>query len=184
MIPPTRQQIVSSRSFGVDLSDFDELNQALTALTRKAVNKLNNHKLAMTTMTVFIYTNPHKKNTPCVHLSKTVGMPIAIEDESQIIPLASQILRLIYKPGYSFNKGGVVLSNLSKNYRQQDLFSISQNSQSQVLSRKKSNAIKGVNKRFNESIKYASEVGSDRWLPRADFRSNRYTTNWSELLII
>jgi len=135
-------------------------------------------------MTVFIYTNPHKKNTPCVHLSKTVGMPIAIEDESQIIPLASQILRLIYKPGYSFNKGGVVLSNLSKNYRQQDLFSITQNSQSQVLARKKSNVIKGVNKKFNESIKYASEVGNDRWLPRANFRSNRYTTSWSELLII
>ena len=111
-------------------------------------------------------------------------MPIAIEDESQIIPLASQILRLIYKPGYSFNKGGVVLSNLTKNYRQQDLFSITQNSQSQVLARKKSDVIKGVNKRFNESIKYASEIGSGRWLPRADFRSNRYTTKWSELLII
>jgi DNA polymerase V len=138
----------------------------------------------MTTMTVFIYTNPHKKDKPHAYLSKTVGMPIAIEDESQIIPLASQILRLIYKPGYSFNKGGVVLSNLTKNYRQQDLFSINQNSQSQVLARKKSDAIKGVNERFNESIKYASEVGNDRWLPRADFRSNRYTTSWSELLKI
>jgi DNA polymerase V len=184
LIPPTRQQIVSSRSFGVDLSDFDELNQALTALTRKAVNKLNNHKLAMTTMTVFIYTNPHKKDKPRAYLSKTVGMPIAIEDESQIIPLASQILRLIYKPGYSFNKGGVVLSNLTKNYRQQDLFSITQDSQPQVLARQKSNAIKGANKRFNESVKYSSEVGNDRWLPRDNFRSNRYTTSWSELLII
>jgi DNA polymerase V len=27
-------------------------------------------------------------------------------------------------------------------------------------------------------------VGNDRWLPRADFRSNRYTTSWSELLKI
>jgi DNA polymerase V len=78
----------------------------------------------------------------------------------------------------------VVFSNLVKNYQQQDLFSINQNSQSQVLARKKSDAIKGVNKRFNESIKYASEVGNDRWLPRADFRSNRYTTSWSELLKI
>jgi DNA polymerase V len=52
------------------------------------------------------------------------------------------------------------------------------------LARKKSDAIKGVNERFNESIKYASEVGNDRWLPRADFRSNRYTTSWSELLKI
>ena len=183
-IPPARQQIVSSRSFGCDLKDFDELNQALTNLTRKAVNKLNNHQLATTTITVFIYTNPHKKDKPCVHLSKTVGMTTAIQDQSQIIPLVAQILRLIYKPGYSFYKGGLVLGNLTKNYQQQDLFSITQNSQIQTMARQKSNTIRSVNKRFNESIKYASELGNNRWLPKADFKSNRYTTSWTELLVI
>jgi len=183
-IPPTRKQIVSSRSFGCDLKDFDELNQALTNLTRKAVNKLNNHQLATTTITVFIYTNPHKKDKPCVHLSKTVGMTTAIQDQSQIIPLVAQILRLIYKPGHSFYKGGLVLGNLTKNYQQQDLFSITQNSQIQTMARQKSNTIRSVNKRFNESIKYASELGNNRWLPRADFKSNRYTTSWTELLVI
>ncbi|MDB4849700.1 Y-family DNA polymerase [bacterium] len=183
-IPPARQQIVSSRSFGCDLKDFDELNQALTNLTRKAVNKLNNHQLATTTITVFIYTNPHKKDKPCVHLSKTVGMTTAIQDQSQIIPLVAQILRLIYKPGHSFYKGGLVLGNLTKNYQQQDLFSITQNSQIQTIARQKSNTIRSVNKRFNESIKYASELGNNRWLPRADFKSNRYTTSWTELLVI
>jgi len=183
-IPPARQQIVSSRSFGCDLKDFDELNQALTNLTRRAVNKLNNHQLATTTITVFIYTNPHKKDKPCVHLSKTVGMTTAIQDQSQIIPLVAQILRLIYKPGHSFYKGGLVLGNLTKNYQQQDLFSITQNSQIQTMARQKSNTIRSVNKRFNESIKYASELGNNRWLPKADFKSNRYTTSWTELLVI
>ena len=183
-IPPARKQIVSSRSFGCDLKDFDELNQALTNLTRKAVNKLNNHQLATTTITVFIYTNPHKKDKPCVHLSKTVGMTTAIQDQSQIIPLVAQILRLIYKPGHSFYKGGLVLGNLTKNYQQQDLFSITQNSQIQAMAHQKSNTIRSVNKRFNESIKYASELGNNRWLPRADFKSNRYTTSWTELLVI
>ena len=183
-IPPARQQIVSSRSFGCDLKDFDELNQALPNLPRKAVNKLNNHQLATTTITVFIYTNPHKKDKPCVHLSKTVGMTTAIQDQSQIIPLVAQILRLIYKPGHSFYKGGLVLGNLTKNYQQQDLFSITQNSQIQTMARQKSNTIRSVNKRFNESIKYASELGNNRWLPRADFKSNRYTTSWTELLVI
>ena len=183
-IPPIRKQIVSSRSFGCDLKDFDELNQALTNLTRKAVNKLNNHKLSTTTITVFIYTNPHKKDKPCVHLSKTIGMTSAIQDQSQIIPLVSEVLRLIYKPRYSFYKGGLVLGNLAKNYQQQDLFSVNQNSPVQIMERKKSNTIRSVNNRFNESIKYASELGNNRWLPRADFRSSRYTTRWSELLVI
>ena len=183
-IPPIRQQIVSSRSFGSDLKDFHELNQALTSLARKAVYKLNNHKLATTTITVFIYTNPHKKNKTCVHLSKTVGMTTAIQDESQLIPLISKILKLIYKPGYSFYKGGIVLSNLVKNYPQQDLFLTNEDNQRKIDSTNKSNAIRSVNKRFNESLKYASEVGNDKWKPRADFRSNRYTTSWTELLVI
>ena len=183
-IPPTRKQIVSSRSFGADLKDFDELNQALTNLARKAINKLNDHKLATTTITVFIYTDPHKKNKPCIHLSKTVRMTTAIQDESQLIPLISKILKIIYKPGYSFYKGGIVLSNLVKNYPQQDLFSTNKDNQRKIDSANKSNAIRSVNKRFNESLKYASEVGNDKWKPRADFRSNRYTTSWTELLVI
>jgi len=183
-IPPTRQQIVSSRSFGADLTDFDELNQALTILTRKAVNKLNNHKLAATTLTVFIYTNPHKKDKPCVHLSKTVGMTTATEDESLLIPLTAKILKLIYEPGHSFYKGGIVLGNLSRNYRQQDLFSINRDSQREVVSHNRSNAIRSINRRFKESVKYASEIGNDRWQSRTGFRSNRYTTSWNELLLV
>jgi DNA polymerase V len=183
-IPPTRQQIVSSRSFGADLTDFDELNQALTILTRKAVNKLNNHKLAATTLTVFIYTNPHKKDKPCVHLSKTVEMTTATEDESSLIPLTSKILKLIYEPGHSFYKGGIVLGNLSKNYRQLDLFSINRDSQPKSEKYNKSNPIQSINRRFKESVKYASEVGNDRWQSRAGFRSNRYTTSWNELLLV
>ena len=54
-VAPPRRQIVSSRSFGEDLSAFDEINQALTTLTRKAVNKLNKQSLATTSMSVFIY---------------------------------------------------------------------------------------------------------------------------------
>ncbi len=180
LIPPTRQQIVSSRSFGSDLSDFSELNQALTVLTRKAVSKLNGHQLAATTLTLFIYTNPHKKDTPCVHLSKTIGMTQAIQDESQIIPLTTKTLRLIYEPGHSFYKGGIVLGNLTKNYLQQDLFLSHQDAQPDHTS----SPMKIINRRFNESLKYASEIGNDRWHPRAEFRSNRYTTSWDELLLV
>jgi DNA polymerase V len=135
-------------------------------------------------LTVFIYTNPHKKDKPCVHLSKTVEMTTATEDESSLIPLTSKILKLIYEPGHSFYKGGIVLGNLSKNYRQLDLFSINRDSQPKSEKYNKSNPIQSINRRFKESVKYASEVGNDRWQSRAGFRSNRYTTSWNELLLV
>jgi len=111
-------------------------------------------------------------------------MTTATQDDSLLIPLTAKILKLIYEPGHSFYKGGIVLGNLIKNYRQQDLFSMNQNSQAETDSYNKSNPIRSINRRFNESVKYASEVGSDRWQPRAGFKSNRYTTSWNELLLV
>jgi len=183
-VPPVRKQIVSSRSFGSDLVSLNEITQALTSLARVAVGKLNFQGLATTSVSVFIYTNPHKKNNPCVHLSKTIETSIATNDESLLIPMVSRVLRMIYNSRYKFYKGGVVFGRLVKEYKQQDLYSINQRAQLLKDNRTKSKAIQLINDRFSGSIKYASEMGNDRWLPRADFKSYRYTTEWKELLHI
>lgn len=171
-IAPIRKQIVSSRSFGLDLSDFDEINQALTSLTRKVVNKLNKQSLAATSMSIFIHTNPFKKEGDCINLSKTIGMISPINDESLLIPLCSKLLKQIYEPGYKFYKGGVMLGNLTPDSSQQDLFSIKQKN---TLS---------TNHPYGNLIHYASELGNDRWQPRAEFQSNKFTTCWKELLVV
>ena len=171
-VAPPRRQIVSSRSFGEDLSAFDEINQALTTLTRKAVNKLNKQSLATTSMSVFIYTNPFKKNVPCINLSKTIGMSVPISDEKLLIPLCAKILKQIYEPGYRFYKGGVMLGNLTLDKSQQDLF-VANDKSTQLSSHP-----------YGHLLRYASELGNDRWLPRAEFQSNRFTTHWNELLSV
>ena len=171
-IAPARKQIVSSRSFGLDLSDFDEINQALTSLTRKAVNKLNQQSLAATSMSVFIYTNPFKKGVECINLSKTMGMSTPISDESLLIPLCAKLLKQIYEPGYGFYKGGVMLGNLTPDKSQQDLFAVSQKNKQLI------------DHPYGNLLRYASELGNDRWLPRAEFQSNRFTTHWAELLTV
>ncbi|MCH9645393.1 MAG: Y-family DNA polymerase [Proteobacteria bacterium] len=170
-VAPPRQQIVSSRSFGADLSDFNEINQALTTLTRKAVNKLNMQSLATTSVNIFIYTNPFKKDRPCINLSKTIGMSLPISDPALIIPLCAKLLKQIYEPGYHFYKGGVILGNLTADQSQNDLFNPATTSKSNNLSQ-------------HRLLRYASELGNDRWLPRAKFQSNRFTTHWNELLCV
>ncbi|MDC0390345.1 MAG: Y-family DNA polymerase [Gammaproteobacteria bacterium] len=171
-IEPIRKQIVSSRSFGLDLSDFDEINQALTSLTRKAVNRLNQKSLAATSMSVFIYTNPFKRDISRISLSKTVGMITPISDERVLIPLCSKLLKQIYEPGYKFYKGGVMLGSLTTDKSQQDLFMASNKTQS-------------LHKHpYGKLLRYASELGNERWLPRSDFQSSRFTTDWSEILSV
>lgn len=183
-IPPTKKQIVSSRSFGCELVSYSEVNQALTSLARVAINKLRSSGLSTTSLNVFIYTNPHKRNNKCVHLSKTIAMNTATNDESLLIPMVSKAIKMIYIPIHSFYKGGVVLRNLTKGHKQQDLYASINDTKIQKDNTTKSDTVRSINSRFNGSIKYASEVGNDRWLPRSDFKSKRYTTNWSELLHI
>ena len=166
-----KRQIVSSRSFGADLSDFDEINQALTALTRKAVNRLNQSNLATTSISIFIYTNPFRKDRACINLSKTIGISTPVSDLALLIPLVSKLLRRIYEPGYCFYKGGVILGALTLDNSQTDLFECESTKQQ-------------LKHNFGNLLYYASELGNDRWLPRAEFQSNRFTTWWNELLKI
>lgn len=165
-IEAPRKQIVSSRSFGHDLSDYDEINQALSILSRKALIKLKQRGLATASIGVFIYTNPFKSNIEHISLSKTMGLATPSSDQALIMPLVSKLLKQIYEVGYQFYKGGVVLSSLSDEGLQHGLFEQKADKQHS----------------YGNLVKYASEIGNNRWLPRAEFRSNRFTTQWNELL--
>ena len=127
--------------------------------------------LATTSVNIFIYTNPFKKDRPCINLSKTIGMSLPISDPALIIPLCAKLLKQIYEPGYHFYKGGVILGNLTADQSQNDLFNPATTSKSNNLSQ-------------HHLLRYASELGNDRWLPRAKFQSNRFTTHWNELLCV
>ena len=99
-------------------------------------------------------------------------MSAPINDEGLLIPLCSKLLKQIYEPGYKFYKGGVMLGNLTSDKNQQDLFAVGQN-RTELKKHP-----------YGNTLRYASELGNDRWLPRAEFQSNRFTTCWGELLIV
>jgi DNA polymerase V len=82
------------------------------------------------------------------------------------------LLKQIYEPGYKFYKGGVMLGNLTPDKSQQDLFIVNQKS------------TRMQDHPYGNLLKYASELGNDRWQPRVEFQSNRFTTRWNELLIV
>ncbi|SFV76867.1 Error-prone, lesion bypass DNA polymerase V (UmuC) [hydrothermal vent metagenome] len=172
-ISPPRRQIVSSRSFGSELSDYQDVNQALSTLARQAVIKMKRQSLATTSVSVFIQTNPFSRYSSCISLSKTIGMSVPVSDESILIPLVSKTLEQMYESGYQFYKGGVMLSNLTPDKSQQDLFT-QESKTSKFYSQHP----------YGNLIQYASELGNNKWRSKADFISDRYTTNWNELLSI
>lgn len=167
-LPTPQKQIVSSQSFGEDLSDFDDINEAISSLARRAIKRLQDQSLATGQVSIFIYTNPFRINSSSAYLSKTIGIAAPTSDESILIPLVSKLLKQIYEAGYKFYKGGVIFTGLSDDNYQADLFITNTKSQDIVKARK--------------YLKYASEVGDKKWRSKAEFKSDRFTTNWSEIL--
>jgi len=168
-----KKQIVSSRSFGVDLSSYDEINEALTILARRAITKLNKENQMTESLGIFIYTNPFRKQINQKTLSKSIGLLQPTNNEEIIIPLISIMLREIYEVGHNFYKGGVFMSNLTNGLYQEDLFLEQKSIQKNAV----------LDSKYKKFIKFGSELGSQKWLPKSNFRSNRYTTNWNELII-
>ena len=174
--PAMKQQIASTRTFGVDITGFDELNQALTALARKAIDRLNKQVLFTNSITMFATTNPYKRNQPQTTISTTIVLPTSTS-EYTLIPLISKYLKTIFKNNFSYHKGGIILSNLSNSYQQQDLFT-----NSEIEQPLKSMSI--INKKYGESIKFASEIGDGTYTPKSDFRSPSFTTKWEDIPIV
>jgi DNA polymerase V len=171
---PAKKQIVSSCSFGKPLVSFDEANQALTCLARKAVNKLAVDSLGCLSMNVFIETSPFSKKQAYVNFSKSIQFASPLHSDRAILPVVSQLLRKIYQDQYQFYKGGIVLTRLTSKGVKRDLF--------EAVDGLALTTGKASHKSLLGHVISANELGTNRWLSNAEYRSPRYTTQWQELL--
>ena len=173
---PAKKQIVSSRSFGHSLVSFDEVNQALTCLARKAVNKLVVDHLGCLSMSVFIRTNPFNKKQDYVNFSKSIKFVNPLHSDRALLPVVSQLLRQIYQTQYQFYKGGIVLTQLVPRDSQYDLFG--------RVDKGTLTLDKASHKSLLKHVISANEIGNNRWQSNAEYCSPCYTTQWQELLLV
>jgi DNA polymerase V len=115
--------------------------------------------------------------------SATIVFDRPTNHASELIHAAHQGLKRIFKPGFSYQRAGVILPDLlTDGVVQLSLFETEENtSRSDQLM----TALDNINRRYGKkSIHYASEIISNRWHMRQQFKSPSYTTKWGELLTI
>lgn len=180
-IAPPKKQIVSSRSFGHPVMDYNSLAESITLYMSRAAEKLRKQHAYAGSVTVTIRTSPFKENDPFYSNGLTIPLSTATDDTMQLVNVALWILKRIYRPHYCYAKAGVMLSELvTAQGVQTDLFS-------QMLLPSKSNklmlAMDAINKKMGkESIKLASEGFKRPWKMKQENKSQHYTTRWSELI--
>jgi DNA polymerase V len=194
--PSPRQQIIASRSFGVPVTRFDLLSEAVASHTARAAAKLRREGLQAGLIQVFIATNPFKAEAPQYHPGATVPLPIPTADTTRLLRAARVGLRHIYREGYAYKKAGVVLLDLAPvGAVTGDLFaatSVGANATGPVtdMTRLGTDArrerlmavMDGINSRWGRgTVRYLAEGLAQPWQMRRARMSPRYTTCWEEL---
>ena len=116
--PPSRQSIVSSRSFGSPVSSFNLLNESIHEYGSRAAARMRSMKLVCSSLSVYLCTNRFK-DEPQYSNSASVSLEYPTDSSRIITVQAEVILKSIYKSGYNYKKTGIMLHGLTQSSEQQ-----------------------------------------------------------------
>ncbi len=178
-IPPTKKQIVCSRSFGAKVTQFELLREAVCEYATRATEKLRKEQQQAKVMTVFIRTSPFKDNEPHYSNSASGELLIPSCDTRDFIELANHLLKRIWKDGFRYAKAGVMLSDFyDPGMFQPGLFDdISTRSNSQQLM----SVLDTINQSGAGTVFFAGQGTKKDWSMKREHLSPAYTTRWDQL---
>ena len=178
-IPPTKKQIVCSRSFGEKVTQFELLREAVCEYATRATEKLRKEQQQAKVMTVFIRTSPFKDNEPQYSNSASGELLIPSCDTRDFIELANHLLKRIWKDGFRYAKASVMLSDFyDPGMFQPGLFDdISTRSNSQQLM----SVLDTINQSGAGKVFFAGQGTKKDWSMKREHLSPAYTTRWDQL---
>lgn len=182
-IAPARQQIISSRSFGQSVTTLSELQEAVSVYMSTAAAKLRGQGSVAAVAHVYIDTNVHKKEEPQYSRGITIALAQPTDDTMQLVTAVKAGLYRIYRPGYSYKKAGVVLSEITPvGVVQAQLFTDMAES---AKSLKLMAVMDGINLRMGKgAIHLASDGIVQDWRMNRESMTPAYTSNWDELPVV
>ncbi|TPT88248.1 Y-family DNA polymerase [Acinetobacter baumannii] len=110
--PPSKKQIVASRSFGGRVTELTDLKEAISMYAQDACKRLRDEGLLCGCMIAFVQSNPFDPNVPFYNKSITGSFSEPTDCAVDFVRAATRMLNEIYKEGIKYKKCGVVLTGL------------------------------------------------------------------------
>lgn len=175
----SKQQIMCSKSFGTKITQLEHMSEAIAEYTARAGEKLRLEKQQAKVLTVFVQTSPFKGEQEAYSNSATGELVLPSHDTRDLNALAMQLLRRIWQDGYSYNKGGVMLSDLyATGTYPSGLFD-------QASPQRNSEQLMTVLDKINQSglgrVFLARQGMNNAWAMKREHLSPAYTTRWSDI---
>ena len=145
--------------------------------------KLRRQGLMAGQVMVFVTTNRFSASRPFYANHATVTLPYPTDFTPDLVEAAAHLLETLYRPGFHYQKCGVMLLDLSPmTHVQTDLFDTRDRTREAWLMR----ALDALNTDHGARTVHVGSLGGPRpaWAMRQAFRSPRYTTNWRELPVV
>jgi DNA polymerase V len=180
LIMPPKKAIATTRAFGKKTSKLILITEAVSTYAVRCAEKLRKQNSVANLLTVFIHTDPFNPNEPQINISKTITLPVATNNNSELVKYALICLNAIFNPDFKYKKAGVIVDGLQDEAQVQgNIFD--------KTDRKKQNkllqTIDKLNREFGrDKIKLAVQGDGKEWKLRQEKLSKRYTTNWSEII--
>lgn len=181
-VPPPKQQIVNSRSFGQRVTHLEDMQQAVVLYATRAAEKLREQDARCRHISVSIATGRHGEG-PQYSNSASCICDYPTNDTRDIIDSALRGLRTIWRDGYRYAKAGVMLGDFyHSGVAQFDMFS-------EHLPRANADALMaaldGINRSGRGKVWFASQGAQDSsWQMKREMLSPRYTTRLRDIPVI
>ncbi|MBP6085449.1 Y-family DNA polymerase [Candidatus Gracilibacteria bacterium] len=183
MLKP-KKGIMYTRGFGQLITTATAMEEAVASYTFRAWQKLHHQSSTASGLSLFMRTNRFSERTQYYSGSQFVAFP-ASADVQVLIKQALQLTRVMFKPGYAYQKAGIFLHGIeSAQQYQQSLFEAAPESKAQHAQLQQ--AIAAINQRFGrEKVRFAVQGASKPdWNMRQAYKSPSYTTNMLELPVV
>jgi DNA polymerase V len=180
VIQEGRKGITVSRSFRNYIEEPDVLAEAVTLYTSRLGEKLRTEKLRCLYLQVFLYTNKNREDHPQHFPSHTHKLTIASNNSHDLVKIATQISKVLFKPGIKYRKAGVIATGLvPESELQLNLF----NSHDGGKRDKLSTVLDQVNLAYGRgTLRIASEGYEKKWRLKHEYLSKGYTTRWPDVI--
>jgi len=177
--PISKKSIVTSRSFGKQVSELSELQEAVSEYVTRAAEKLRKQNCVAGLLIVFLSTNRFKEGPQYNNsLSTTLFPPTAYTPD--LIEKALNLLEELFLPGFEFKKAGVMLADIIP---EKDVpLSFMEVNYLDDKRKKLMETVDKLNRIYGQdTLFYASNGIKKDWKMRRAKLSPHYTTNWNDL---
>ena len=174
-----RKSCCVSRSFGRKVESLNKLKESITTHCLNAAEKIRNDNQTTRSITVFIRTSPFDKNRKYYSNSLTIDLPVATNNSLELVKVAINGLKKIYKYGYFYQKAGVILSKLSEaGEKNLNLLTPILENKSQTLMK----AIDVTNAKYGRNVISVAQAGiNNSWKMRREHSSKIDTASFDSL---